>query len=155
MHAPTPAAHLCCADDRFGFPVATLDQDFRAAGENEGERRVLLEPGDYLHGLEGGNHRHAVRQRVQGSILVFTQAFHGSVAIDRDKERCPQGASLGEIGDVAAMQYVEHAVGEHERARVRREPRRKLLRRTDLLLEGGSHQELSTGRPREAGSVTS
>lgn len=141
MHAPAPAAYLGSADDRLGFPVASFHQDLGAAEENEREGRVFLERRDHLHGFKRRHHCHTVSERVQRPVFAFTQPLGGGVAVDRDQKRSSQRACLGEIRDVAAMQYVEDTVGEHQRARLRGESCRKLLRRTDLLFERGAHQE--------------
>src|SRR6266702_2566257 len=140
MHASAPAADLGRTDDRLGLPVAALGEHLGPAGEDQRERRVLVEPGDEMDRFERRDHRDAVGERIEGALLALAETLRRGIAVDRDQKRRPQGAGLGEIGDVTAMQDVEHAVGEHEWAPAGSEPRRKLLRRADFLFERGPHR---------------
>src|SRR6185312_15249176 len=109
----------------------------RTAGEDRLDRRVLLEPGDQRHALERRDHRHAVLERVHRPVLALAEPAHGSIRIERHHERAAQRARLGEVGDMAAMQDVEYAVGEDHRALDAFRPRRELAGRADLRFEGG------------------
>src|SRR5438445_1233568 len=122
MHASAPTAHFGRPDYRFGFPVAALGEHLRPGGEYQRERRVLVEPRHEMDGFKGCYHRHAVGERVERTLLAFAQTLRRRVAVDCDKKRRPEGARFGEIGDVPAMQDVEHAIGEYQGPRTGAEP---------------------------------
>ena len=120
-----------------GFPVAAFHQHVRAAGEDQRERRVFIEPGDQVHRLQGREHRHAVLEAVDRPVLAFAQAPGRGVAVGCDHEARAQGARLREVGDVAAMQDIENAVGEYQRAGEGCDPAGKLRRFAQLRFEFG------------------
>ncbi len=107
----------------------------RPARENEGKRRIVIERGHEAHRLQGGEHRHSVRECVEGAIFTLAQALHRVVRIDADRQACAKRARLREIRNMPSVQQVEHAVCEHERARKARRPGGELLLRAQLMLE--------------------
>ena len=61
-------------------------------------------------------------RRVERPLGPLAEPPRRAVGVQRDEERGAERARAGEIGDVAAVQDVEHAVGEDERARERADP---------------------------------
>jgi len=134
---PAPAADLVAADDFVDWPVAAFDQDFRPAVQNALERRVLIEPGDQCNASQRGHDGQAIVEAVDWAIIAFAQALYRSIGIQSNNQTVAERGSLGEIGDVTAMQDVEASVGEYQRAGKRGAAFGKPLRRTDFRLEGG------------------
>ena len=60
---------------------------------------------------------HPIVERVERAVVAFAEPLHRCVGVDRDDERRAERARLFEVGHVAAMQKVEHAVGHHQRPR--------------------------------------
>src|SRR5882724_3849026 len=139
MDASTPGPYVGGADDGLGLPVSALDQHIGPAGAYQRERRVFVEPSHELDRFESRNDGDAVGQPIDGAVVALAETLRRGVAVDGDQECRAECARLGEIGDVPPMKNVEHAVGEHQRSRVRADPRRKLLWRADLVLELGLH----------------
>src|SRR5258706_15871281 len=83
--------------------------------------------------------RHAVGERVERALLALAETLRRRVAVERDEKGRPQRARLGKIGDVPAMQDIEHAIGKYQGPRAGAEARRKLLRRGGLMF-GSSAQ---------------
>ena len=79
-----------------------------------------------------GEHRHPVVERVERPVVALAQALDRRVGIDRDDQRRAEAARLLEVGDVAAVQQVEHAVGHDERPRQSRDARKRVRARRDL-----------------------
>src|SRR5258706_15550731 len=90
--------------------------------------------------FKGGPHRQAVGERVERALLALAETIRRRVAVERDEKGRPQRARLGKIGDVPAMQDIEHAIGKYQGPRAGAEARRKLLRRADLLFERDPHR---------------
>src|SRR5690349_8225276 len=141
VHAAAPSAHLRGADDRLGLPVPALRQHVGPAGSYQLERRVLVEPGHDLDGLESRDDGGAIREPIDGTVIAFSETLRRGVAVDCDQQRCAQRARFREIGGVSAMKDVEYAVREDQRPRAGGEPRRKLLRRADLRFEWRLHAD--------------
>src|SRR5258706_16255660 len=77
--------------------------------------------------------RHAVGERVERALLALAETLRRRVAVERDEKGRPQGARLGKIGDVPAMQDIEHAIGKYQGPGAGPEARRKLLRRAGFF----------------------
>ena len=92
----------------------------------------VVERNDEVDRRERGEHGHPVGERIERTVVALAEAPHRIVGIDGDHQRRAQCARLVEIGDVAAMQHVEHAVGEHERPRQPRDALERVSRRRDL-----------------------
>jgi len=137
MHRPAAREHGGSADDALGRPVAPLDQHLGPAGLDQPRGGVLVEPRDRVHRPERRDERHAVGQRIDRPAGALAQAPGGRIAVQRHHQRRAERPRAGEIGDMAAMQQVEHAVGEHQRARRARRPARRRVRIEDLALEVG------------------
>jgi hypothetical protein len=137
VHRAAVREHLRGADDALRRPVASLGEHVGTAGVDQPRRRVLVEPGHRVHRREGRDQRHAVRQQVHRPPGPLAQAPRRGIAVQRDQQRRPERARPREIRDVAAVQQVEHAVGEHERARRARRPAHRVVGLEDLALERG------------------
>jgi hypothetical protein len=137
VHGAAAREHAGRADDVRHRPVAAFHQHVRATGLDERGRRVVVEPGHGVHRLERRDQRHAVRQRVHRPARALAQAPHRGIAVQRHDQRRAERARARQVGHVAAVQEVEHAVGENERPRQRRRPAHRRARREDLALEGG------------------
>jgi hypothetical protein len=74
---------------------------------------------------------------IDRAVVALAQAPHRIVGIGGDDQRRAQAAGLRQVGDMAAMQDVEAAVGEHQRPRQRSDALRQFAGRDDLGLEGG------------------
>src|SRR5581483_2163036 len=90
--------------------------------------------------------RHPIVETVERTVLALAQATHGVIGIDRHHQRGAELPRLVEVGHVAAVQDVEHAVGEHERARQHRDAGDRFLRARDLGLEAGSRRHTYSNR---------
>ena len=101
-------------------------------GDDQRARRVVVERHDQVDAAERGEHRHAIVERIERAVVALAEAAHRRVGVDRDGQRGAQRARLLEVGDVAAVQEVEHAVGEHPRARQRGETRERVVGARDL-----------------------
>jgi len=84
-----------------------------------------------------GHHRQPVGEGVHRTVVALAETLHRRVGVERDDHRRAERARLREIGHVAAMQDVEAAVGEHQRARQRGDARRELFGGDDLGFESG------------------
>jgi len=113
-HLAAAGKHVLCSGDALDRPVAALDEHLGPAGGDDLLRRVLLEPGDYAHAGERGDHRHAVGQRIERPIRAFAEPARRGIAIQRDQQARAQGTCLVEVGDMAAMQDVEDSVREDQ-----------------------------------------
>jgi hypothetical protein len=137
VHRAAAREHLGGADDAPGRPVAALGERVRAAGLDQPRRRVLVEPGHRVHRLERRDQRHAVGERVHRPPRPLAQAPRRGIAVQRHQQRRAERARAREIGDVPAVQQVEHAVGEDEGSRRARRPARRRCGVEDLALERG------------------
>ena len=138
-----PAATVSAAPGgRRRVVVAALDQHVGAAGDDQGARRVVVERHDEVDGAERGEHGHPVLEHVERALLALAEASHRGVGVDGDDQRGAEPARLLEIRDVAAMQDIEHAVGEHERTRQRGDARERIGGRRDLgRVAGGGNRD--------------
>ena len=116
MHGAAAGQGFGRPDDALGGPVAALHQHVGLAFEDAGDRGVLVEPGDEIDAAERGHHRQAVGEGVDGAVIALALAAHGGVAVEGDDHRGAERAGLAEVSDVAPVQDVETAVGEHQRA---------------------------------------
>ena len=137
MHRAAAGEGLGRADDALHRPVAALDQHVGRAFEDAGDGGVLVEPGDEVDAAEGGHHRQAVGQGVDRAVVALALAAHRGVAVEGHHQRGAEGAGLAEVGDVAPVQDVETAVGEHQRAGQGGHALAQLVGRADLGFEGG------------------
>ena len=104
------------------------------------------------HALERGQHGEPVGERVERTVGALAEAAHRSVAVQRHQQPRAERARAGEIGDMAAVQEVEHAVGEHQRPRQAGEPALERRGVVDLGFEAraASRRGLGLGRRRAA-----
>jgi hypothetical protein len=135
MHGPAARQHRGGADHALDRPVAPFGEHVGPAGLDQPGGRVLVEPGDRVHRLERGDERQTVRETVDRAPGPLAQAPRGGIAVQRHQQRGAQRPRPREVGDVAAVQQVEHAVGEHERPRRFARPTRRGGRVEDLALE--------------------
>ena len=137
QRAPPPASNFDVADDLLDRPIAALDEDVGAAFEDAFEGRVFVEPSDEVGAFERGHHGQAVFEPIDRPVVAFAQALDRSVGVKRDDHRSPLRARLREEGDMAAVQDVKAAVGEHQRAGQRGETGGEFAGGDDLAFEGG------------------
>jgi len=136
QHPAATRQHPRGADDALDRPVAALDQHVGARGCDQRFRRVVVEPGDRADRLERGDERQAVVKRVYRALAGLAEPPRRGIAVQRDEQRGSLASGAREIGRVATVQDVEHAVGEDERPRQRADPALELARIADLRLEG-------------------
>lgn len=99
------------------------------------ERRVLFERNDKTDRFQCRQKRHPVVAIIEGTIVTLTQPLHRCIGVDGDNQRCSQCTCLREVGDVAAMQNVEYAVGQDDRLGELRDARNKIGTRTEFFFE--------------------
>jgi len=116
-HASAPTLYFWPPDDRFGSPVAALDQRLGSCRSDQGKGRVLIEPGDEIDGFQRGDYGDTILQCVDRAICALVQPASRYVAVHRDEKACAKCPGPGEIRDMAAVQDIEYAVGENERPR--------------------------------------
>ncbi|MNC86752.1 hypothetical protein D3C83_24270 [compost metagenome] len=135
MNGAAPVLHFLRTDDRLRLPVAAFHQHLGFRGEDERERRLFLEPGDERHGLQRGGDGEPVFERVDRPVRSFTKFPGRGVGIEREQQARAQRARLREVGDVPAVEDVEHAVGEHQRPHQAGNARGEVLRTADFALK--------------------
>ena len=115
------------AHDAVARVVGAFDEDVRRERLDQRQRRVLVEQDHAIHGGEAGEHpgaRLLARHRPRGALA---EPPDRGVGVEADHERVALAPGGLEQLDVAGVQQVEHAVGEHDRAplaaRARRRPR--------------------------------
>ena len=129
--APTSRSYLARANDGLGRIVAALDDDVGFDPTNQLERRVLVEDGDGIDGLEGGEDVRSFTLRPHGP-LGSLETFDRGVAVDADNQRVATRTRAHEDVDVSGMQEIEDTIGEHDLTRLPRTPRRERLPRHDF-----------------------
>ena len=133
-----PQGHdFLVADNLVHRPVAALDQDVRPALEDALDGGVFVEPGDQVHAAQGGHHRQAVFQPVDGPVVALAQALHRGVGVEGHHHGGTEGPGLAQVGDVAPVQDVETAIGEHQGMGQGGHPGGQLLRGANLGFEAG------------------
>ena len=116
--------------------VAALDVDV-GVGKLDGlERHLVLEDDHEGDGLERGEYGGAVGLGVDRTVVALAEHLDGGVAVDGHDETAAEAAGLGEVGDVAAVQDVEDAVGHDARMRTRGGALGELVPRADLAFKG-------------------
>jgi hypothetical protein len=78
------------------------------------QRRVFVEGHHQRHRFQRRQHRHAVVAGVDGAVIALAQTLDRRIVLAATTSEAP-GAGLGQVGHVAAMQDVEHAIGHHHR----------------------------------------
>lgn len=116
VYRAAPALDFLCADDLGWLPVATFHQHIGFAGEDEVERGIFVKFYDQTDRFQCGQYRHAVLFGIDWAIIALAQASYRSIAVYTKDKRSAEGACLCQISDMAAMQHVEAAVGENQRA---------------------------------------
>ena len=114
---PAPAAYQGRLGQGFDGVVAALHVQVGSHQIEQGERRALVEQHDKIHALQRGKHRGAVVLRIERAVGPLAQGACRGVRIQAHDQARPLGARLREIGHMAPVQDVEHAVGEHQRTR--------------------------------------
>ena len=145
MSPSPPGVDLGGADYLVHRPIAALDQDIGPAFQNSGQWRVFIEPGDQRHAFECGQDRCPVFQAIDRPIRAFALSLDRGIAIDRDQQAGAQLPGLGQIGDVAAVQNIETAIGEDQGPRQNRQARGQGFGRTKLGFEFRTHRDVGPG----------
>jgi len=109
--APSPALHICRANDRVFRIIAALDDHVGLEMSDEVERRVIGENYDEIHALERRQHVSALGVAAHGARRTL-ETTHGFIAVDADDERVGGFARGSEDVDMAGMKQVEHAIRE-------------------------------------------
>ena len=135
VHGAAPAFHFLRACDRLRLPVAAFRDHFGLERKDQIEGCFLLEPRDQAYRFEGGDDGEAVLQLVHRPLVPLAEHPCRGVGVDGGDEACSERARLSEVGDMPAVQDVEHAVGEDERARKRGDAFAELAQRADFILE--------------------
>src|SRR3954469_18817124 len=136
-HPSASCKDVSCPRDAFHRPVAALHQDLGPGGHHQRLGGVLVEPGDGIHRTERGDQGEPVFERIDRPIGALTQTPRRRIAVQRDQQRGAELSRAREVGDMAPVQNVEHAVGEDERPAELTGPVREVLGRTNLAFEGG------------------
>src|SRR3954464_8893221 len=124
-----------------------------AAGVSSSHQVTALTPSSAARGARrgAGGGAQPVGERVHRPVGSLAEAAGGAVAIQRYEQARAFSARASEIRDMAAVQEIEDAVGEDERALQPREPARNLSRIADLRFEGRGYWPLL--RDRQSSSV--
>ena len=72
---------------------------------------------------------------VDRPVVALALALHRGIAVHADDQRNPERTGLRQVSDMAAMQHVETAVGEYQRARQQAISRGELVRRANLVFK--------------------
>ena len=157
QHATAAGEDARRPDDALDRPVAAFHEHVGPAGTDEGLGGIVVEPGHCADGFERRHHRRAILQPVQRPLGAFAEPAGRGIAVQRDEQARAFGAGAREIGDVTAMQQVEDAVGEDQRARQLVDPARSRAGVADLRLEGGRGYDpafrWSRGRQRSSSAL--
>jgi hypothetical protein len=100
-------------------------------------RQAVVEPGHRIDRLERRNDGKAVLERIHWPVAPLIQPARGGVAVEPDQQGRALRARTGKVRDVATVQDVEDAVGEHQRPLQLGDPTLQVRRRMNLGLEGG------------------
>src|SRR5258707_9042744 len=109
--------HLFAADNLVSGPVATFDENVREQGGDDALRRQVVEDHDGVNTLQRGENLRAFTLRNHRAALAF-ELFHAGVAIQADDQRVAEAARALQAANVAGMQQIEAAVGEHHAAAI-------------------------------------
>ena len=115
MNAATPAADFIGADNFFWLPVTAFDQHIGLATQYGLYWCVLVKPGDQVDHTECCDQRHTVFQRIDRPIRSLAETPNRVIGIERDDQACAQLFCLRQVGCMATMQNVEHAICEYQR----------------------------------------
>ena len=102
-------------DDRIGSPIGSLDEDVRLNAGHNRMRGLLVEDRDHIDAVQCLQYFGPLSFGVDRTLRSFVRA-HGSIRVDRDDQRIPQGACLLEISDVPGMEQIEHAIRKDDNA---------------------------------------
>ena len=116
-HAAASGFDLFAADDFVPCPVPTLHQHIGEQAGDDFAWRQIIENDDPVHTLQRGKKLGAFLLWQNGASRAF-QLVHAGIAIQADDERIAKVTRLLEATNMARMQYVEAAVGEHNAASV-------------------------------------
>src|SRR5690554_5377886 len=133
MYVTAPATHFRRTDDIVRRPVSALHQDVRANFEDAFDRRVFIKPGHQIYAFKGGDDCKAVFEGIDRTVNTLAQTAYRSVRVERHDERTAEYTGARKIGGVAAMQNVEAAVGEYQRARNLCDAFAQVSRRADFF----------------------
>ena len=148
--------------DRAGEPLVEMRDIVKKYGDtvvlqgvdlevDRGEVVVLIGPSGAgkstllrcINGLERRNDRKPVLQIIDGPGRPLAQALRRRVRIQCDHQAGAKGSRSRKVGDVAAMQDVEHAVREYQRAQQPRQPLLKIPGSRIFPWNGGALTRLS------------
>jgi hypothetical protein len=107
----------------------------------------LVEQRHQAHALERGEDRRAVAFVVERPVRRLAEAARRDVAVQAEHQARAARPRLRQVGDVAAVQDVEHPVGEDDRPRQLGEARLELGARAELGDEGGEHARIVAAAP--------
>ena len=109
-----------------------------------------LGKGDERDTLERGHDGKAILECVERAVATLAEPADRRVRVERHDERGAERARFREVSHVAAMENVEHAVGEHQRAGELLAALREFRRRADLRLESRDSRAHAVAGPRGA-----
>ena len=102
---PARRNHLGGTGGRRRRVVAALDQHVRPAGDDQISRRVAVERYDQVDGGQRREHRHAVGERVERTVITLAEPADGRVGVHGDDERGVvylRGLVTRQEGEIAA-----------------------------------------------------
>ena len=112
---PAPPADFRSADDGVGGVVAPLHDEVGAKELDECQRRVLIEDGDGINGLEASKHIGPLDLVAHWTIGPL-QSPNASIAVQPDDQRIATFAGTAEDVEMSGMQEVEHPIGKDDPA---------------------------------------
>src|SRR4051794_6371146 len=142
-HVASPAAHVGGADDRPLMIIAALHEHVGTQQANELEGGILLEQHDAVHHLESAKHISALDLSPHGTLGALEPA-HRRVAVQANDQLVASTARTEEHVDMAGMEQIEHAVGEHDAARALLAPPSRAIPVTPLA--GGVARRATAGQ---------
>ncbi len=140
------------ANDRVDRPVAAFDENVGCNGANELNRGVAGKPGHQVDRFQSPDERKAIGQCVDRTVVALAKAAHGRIVIEGNDQACAECAGLRQVSDMATVQDVKDAVGEHHGPG--QSPKRvdQTLGRRDLaLMDRGRRCRGDTPRCQRAG----
>src|SRR3981081_764628 len=109
--------HLFAADNLVSGPVATFDEHVGKQSGDDALRRQIVESHYTINALERSENFCAFALRNHGATHAFELSDAG-VAVQADDEGIAEAARVLQAADVAGMQQIKAAIGEHHAAAI-------------------------------------
>lgn len=142
IHLAAARQRFCRAHDILRRPIAAFHQNIGLHRFNQRGGRVVVKPSNDIHTRQRSGHGGAVGERINRPIIPFALAAHGSIGVERQNHGRAGGARLRQIGNMAAVQNIEAAIGKHQRARQSGQALGQVFGRADFVFEIGQQPRL-------------